>query len=86
MASTSLKPKERKDVVSEPLGGFILALDLAKGACPIPPAQLALGAASALLTAIKVRCFLFRGDDPPAHADLGHDGQPTRLPRARAIL
>ena len=79
MASTSQTPDEGNNVVSETLGGLIMALDIAKGACTVPLAQLALGSASALLTTIRVRFFLFRESEPLVHTDLGHDGQPGGL-------
>ena len=54
MTSTSHQHKGR-DVVLPALDVFIPVLTIAKDACGIPPAQIALGSASALLTMIRVR-------------------------------
>ena len=53
MASRSRRPKGR-DVVLPTLDVFIQALSIAKDACGIPPAQIALGSAGTLLTMIRV--------------------------------
>ena len=53
MAPTSQRPKGR-DAVLSTLDVFIQALNLAKDACGIPPAQVAFGSASVLLTMIRV--------------------------------
>ena len=53
MASTSHREQGR-DVALPTLDVFIQALNIAKDACGVPPAQIALGAASALLTTIRV--------------------------------
>ena len=53
MASTSRQHKGR-DVVLPTLDVFIQTLNIAKDACGIPPAQIALGSASTLLTMIRV--------------------------------
>ena len=52
----SPKPSKGRDVVLSTLDVVILGLNLAKDACPIPPAQIALGSASVILTIIRV-CF-----------------------------
>jgi hypothetical protein len=54
MASASQQQKGR-NVVLPTLDVFIQALNIAKDACGIPPAQIALGSASTLLTMIRVR-------------------------------
>jgi hypothetical protein len=54
MTSISQSQKGR-DVVLPTLDVFIQALNIAKDACGIPPAQIALGFASTLLTMIQVR-------------------------------
>jgi hypothetical protein len=54
MALRSHREKGR-DVVLPTLDVFIQALNIAKDACGIPPAQIALGSASTLLTMIRVR-------------------------------
>ena len=57
MASTSQRPKER-DGVLPTLDVLIQALSVVEGACgAIPPAQIAISSASALLTMIRVRSF-----------------------------
>jgi hypothetical protein len=72
-------------------GGALTALDLliqtlniAKDACGIPPAQVALGFASVLLTIIRVRFSLFR--QTSGSRRLGHDGQRSGIRRAWARL
>jgi hypothetical protein len=55
MALTSQSQKGR-DVVLPTLEVFIQALNIAKDACGIPPAQIVLSSASTLLTMIRV-CF-----------------------------
>ena len=52
----SLKQSKGRDVVLSTLDVLIQGLNLAKNACPIPPAQIALGCASVLLSTIRV-CF-----------------------------
>jgi hypothetical protein len=75
MASTS-QPQKGRDVVLPTLDVFIQALNIAKDACGIPPAQIALGSASTLLTMIRVRFpLLLREDEPLTHVYLGHHGQ-----------
>jgi hypothetical protein len=54
MASIS-QPQKGRDVALPTLDAFIQALNIAKDACGIPPAQIALGSASTLLTMIRVR-------------------------------
>jgi hypothetical protein len=51
------------DGVLTTLNVSIQALDIAKEACGIPPAQIALGSASVLLTMIRV-CFPLLCEDP----------------------
>ena len=52
--ASSQQPKGRDGVLTT-LNVFIQALDIAKDACGVPPAQVALGSASVLLTMIRVR-------------------------------
>jgi hypothetical protein len=61
MASTSQKPKGR-DGVLKTLDLLIQTLNIAKDACGIPPAQVALSSASVLLTMIRVPFSIFRED------------------------
>jgi hypothetical protein len=53
-------PQQRKgrDGVLSTLDVFIQALNVAKDSCGIPPAQIAFGSASVLLTMIRVYFFL----------------------------
>jgi hypothetical protein len=85
MASTPDRQKER-DVILPTLDVFIQALNIAKDACGIPPAQIALGSASTLLTMIRA-CFppLCKGG-PLTHVYLGHIGQLSGLCRPRTEL
>jgi hypothetical protein len=68
-----------RDGVLTTLNVCIQALDIAKDACGIPPAQVALSSASVLLTMIRVRCSLLREDKLPDSRHLGHDGQRSGL-------
>jgi hypothetical protein len=54
MATTSQRPKGRDGALSG-LDLLIQTLTLAKDTCGVPPAQIALGSAVALLTMIRVR-------------------------------
>ena len=74
MTSESPDSKGRDRTISA-LDGFIQVLDLAKNACGIPPAQAAFGAASILLTMIRVRFSPFCRYDLRAHVYPGLDDQ-----------
>ena len=50
----SSKRSKGRDVVLPTLDVIIQGLNLAKDACPIPPAQIALSSASVILTTIRV--------------------------------
>jgi hypothetical protein len=79
MASTSQRQKGH-DHVLPTLDVFIQALNIAKDACGIPPAQIALGSASTLLTMIRVRfSLLLYKVQPLTLVYLGHLGQPPGL-------
>ena len=54
MAMASSQQPKQHDVVLPTLDVFIQILSIAKDVCGIPPAQVALGAASTLLTMIRV--------------------------------
>jgi hypothetical protein len=85
MASTSQQSKWRGAVLST-LNVLIQALDISKDACGIPPAQIALGTASALLTMIRVCFSLLCEDELLAHVCVGHDGQRSGFRRPWAGL
>ena len=85
MASIPQPQKGRGGVISV-LDVFIQALDLAKGACGIPQAQIAFGAASLLLTMIRVRSSLLWEGQLLTHVYLGHDDQRPGLLRTWADL
>jgi hypothetical protein len=72
MASASQR-QNGCDVVLPTLDVFIQALNIAKDACGIPPAQIALGSASTLLTVIRVS-FLLCEDGTLNHVRLGYYG------------
>ena len=57
MASTSQQPKGRDRVIPT-LDVFIQVLSIAKDTCGIPPAQVAFGSASVLLSMIRARFSL----------------------------
>jgi hypothetical protein len=79
MASTPQRQKGH-DRVLPTLDVFIQVLNIAKDACGIPPAQIALGSASTLLTMIRVRFpLLLYKVQPLTHVYLGHLGQPSGL-------
>ena len=56
----SSQQKKGRDGVLKTLDLFIQTLNIAKDACGVPPAQVALSSASTLLTMIRVRFSLFR--------------------------
>ena len=86
MTSTSHQ-EQRRDVVLPTLDVLIQTLIIAKDACGIPPAQIALGSASALLTMIRVRPPPFlRESKLLTDICVGHDGQLPGLRRPRAEL
>jgi hypothetical protein len=63
----SSKQPKGDNGVNTALDLLIQVLNTAKDACGIPPAQVAFGSASVLLTMIWVRVFLLRGDKPLTH-------------------
>ena len=83
--ASSQQPDGRDGVIST-LDVFIQVLNIARGACGIPPAQVAFGSAGVLLAMIRVRSPLSYEDELPRHVHLGHDGQQSRLCRAWAGL
>ena len=85
MDPNSQRPKGRDRIFSS-LNVAIEALNIAKDACGIPPAQAAIGSVIALLTIIRVRFLLFYDDELRVDMYLGHDGQPDGLQRTRVIL
>ena len=87
MASTSSfqRPKERDGALSA-LDVLIQVLSLAKDTCGVPPAQIALGSAVALLTMIRVRIPSLCDDGPLTLVYPGLHDQRTGLCRARSIL
>jgi hypothetical protein len=64
--ASSQQPKGR-DAVLATLDLFIQALNIAKDACGIPPAQVAFGSATVLLAMIRVRPPLLHQDKIPTH-------------------
>jgi hypothetical protein len=77
MASTPQQPKDR---ILPTLDVFIQVLNIAKDSCGIPPAQVAFGSASVLLTTIRARFLLpYNEDELLTRFSLGHDGQRSRL-------
>ena len=80
MTSTPHRENGR-DLVIPTLDALIQTLNIAKDVCGIPPAQIALGSASTLLTMIRVHSPLLRQNEPLTYAYLGHDGELSRLRR-----
>ena len=83
--SSSQQPKGRDGVIST-LDVFIPVLNIAKDACGIPPAQVAFGSASVLLTMIRVSFPQLYEGEPLTYLHPGHDDQRSRLRRAWAGL
>ena len=73
MASETQQPEGRDGTLSR-LNVAINTLNLAKDVCSIAPAQAAFGAASGLLTMIRVRGLRFYDDRFPTHVSPGHHG------------
>ena len=63
----SSQQQKGRDGVRKTLGVFIQALNIAKDACGVPPAQVALGVASTLLTMIQVPLSHFLERRPLIH-------------------
>ena len=84
MASAAHQEKGR-DVVLPTIDVFIQALHIARDACGIPPAQIALGSACALLIMIRVD-FPLCEDGLVTDIYLGHYGQLSGLRRTREEL
>ena len=70
---SSQQQKVRGGVIST-LDAFIQVLNIARDACGIPPAQVAFGSASVLLTMIRVRSPLLYEEELPTYVNLGYDG------------
>jgi hypothetical protein len=85
MASAS-HPQKGRDVALPTLDVFIQVLNIAKDACGIPPAQIALGSAGTLLTMIRVHPSLLCKDKLLTRICLGHHGQLSGLCRPWAEL
>jgi hypothetical protein len=83
---TPSQQQKGRDGVLSTLDAAIQALNLAKDSCGIPPAQIAFGSASVLLTMIRVRFFLLYEDGLLIHVYLGHNGQRSGLYRLRQGL
>ena len=64
LTMASSQQQKGRDGVLTTLDLSIQALNIAKDACGIPPAQVALGSASVLLTMIRVRFSSFREHKP----------------------
>ena len=74
MASTSQQQTGR-DRVLPTLDVFIQVLSIAKDTCGIPPAQIAFGSASVLLSMIRARFPLLSNDALLTPVYPGYDGQ-----------
>ena len=85
MDSTPQQQKGRDGALSA-LDLLIHALILAKDTCGIPPAQIALCSAVALLTMIRVRFPLLCDNEPLTVVYLGLHDKRTRLHRTRSLL
>jgi hypothetical protein len=85
MSSTPQRQTAR-DRVLPTLDVFIQVLDIAKDTCGIPPAQIAFGSASVLLTMIRVHLSPREEEGFLIRVPLGHDGQRPGLRRPWAGL
>jgi hypothetical protein len=85
MSSTSQRPTGR-DRVLPTLDVFIQVLNIAKDTCGIPPAQVAFGSASVLLTMIRVHLSPREEEEFLTRVPLGNDGQRPGLHRPWASL
>ena len=83
--ASSQRPKGRDGDIST-LDMLIQTLNVAKGACGIPPAQIVFGSAGVLLAMIRVRFPLPCQDELLKHCHPGQDGQPPGLRRSWADL
>jgi hypothetical protein len=79
--ASSQQQTARRDGVLSTLDVFIQALNFAKDSCGIPPAQIAFGSASVLLTMIRVCSLLLFSEALLIRAYLGHDVQRPGLCR-----
>ena len=82
----SPKRSKGRDVVLSTLDVVIQGLNLAKDACGIPPAQIALGSAIVLLTTIRARFHRLCEAELLTHVYLGYNSQRSRLCRPWAGL
>ena len=73
--ATNLPQQKGRDCVVSTLNALIQILNIAKDACAIPPAQVAFGSVSVLLTMIRVRFALFYDHKLPIRDYSGHHGQ-----------
>jgi hypothetical protein len=82
----SSQQQTARDGVLSTLDAFIQTLNFARDSCGIPPAQIAFGSASVLLTMIRVYFLLLCNDGILIRVYLGHDGQRSGLCRPWAGL
>ena len=73
--ASDIQRQEGRDSALSKLNVGIDALNLAKDICSVAPAQAAFGAASTLLTMIRVRGTGFLGDWFQTWLSPGHHGQ-----------
>ena len=85
MASQPQRTKRHNNLLPK-LDAAINLLSSAKDICGVAPAQIALGSACVLLTAIRVCSLLFFDDELPVDVYSGYRGQQTRLCRSRTVL
>ena len=85
MATKPQRP-ERREVALSLLNAAIEAVNIAKEASSITPAQAAFSAAGVLLTMIKVHFFPLCDEMSQVHSWPGIEDQRTGLCRARSIL
>ena len=85
MASEPQRSKKHDSVLPK-LDVAIQLLSSAKDVCSVAPAQIALGSACVLLTAIRVHFLLSSSDELRVHDYSGYHGQQTRFRRSRTVL
>lgn len=84
--SAESRQSKKREVILAGLDITIQVLSIAKDICSVPPAQIALGSACALLTIIKAGSLLFFNGELFIHVYSGHHGHQTRLSRSRPVL
>ena len=84
MASKPQRYKKHDNLLPK-LDVAIQLLSSAKDICGVAPAQIALGSACVLLSAIRVRSLSVFDDESPVDVYSGYRGQQTRVCQSRIV-